>query len=89
MVNTIRTTTLAFFVFTTLLCYFPCSISAQSDTLKIVSVGENNLVIIDSIQISELSIDSFPQSTTGEINQTGKNNNIRIIHNEFFNNQNS
>lgn len=52
--------------------------SAEPDTVKVASKGENNRVIVNSQQSDALFLDSVDASVRGEIIQTGENNHVEI-----------
>jgi hypothetical protein len=83
MINIILTGVLSLVTIGVLAGELPLYIFPQSDTLKIVSVGENNSIVVDSIQANLCTKDSLTLSTLGEITQTGKNNTIEIGNNKL------
>ena len=71
------------FVFTALSLLVPgliilSEIPVKTDTLKIVSSGTNNQVIIDSCQVSPGMLKNDSLSLSGQILQRGQNNNVEI-----------
>jgi hypothetical protein len=56
---------------------------AKTDTVKtgivkVTSVGVNNRVVIDSLYLGTSLNDTLPTPVTGEITQTGENNQVEI-----------
>lgn len=54
------------------------AVSAEPDTLKVNSVGENNQVILNSQQLGASSAETPGAPVRGEIKQTGENNIVEI-----------
>jgi hypothetical protein len=50
----------------------------QPDTVKVISVGVNNRVVIDSICLGAFLNDTISSPVKGEITQTGENNQVEI-----------
>jgi hypothetical protein len=50
----------------------------QLDTVKVISVGVNNRVVIDSLYLGTSLNDTLPTSVEGEISQIGENNRVEI-----------
>ena len=52
---------------------------SDPDTVKVITAGTNNLVVIDSLRLHETANDTFLiNSLQGEIIQTGQNNSVEI-----------
>ena len=54
------------------------SLYNKSDSLKINSVGVNNSVVIDTLNLKMLSTDSLSFPLKGKISQFGENNSVEI-----------
>lgn len=60
--------------------FFSLVVYAQEDpdTLKVVSIGINNQITIDSTNFNRVMQDSIPHGVVGQISQNGEANSIEI-----------
>lgn len=58
---------------------FVSDISIKTDTLKIVSSGTNNQIIIDFCQVDSGTLKSDPLPVFGQIKQLGTSNQVEIF----------
>ncbi len=78
MINTFCTIIFALSVFTSIDGKISNQFICETDTLMVVSVGENNSIVIDSAQIALSLTDSLSRTLSGSIEQAGANNSIQI-----------
>lgn len=78
MINTFCTVIFALSFFTSINGKISNQFICETDTLTVVSVGENNSIVIDSTQFVFSSTDSLSYTLSGSIEQAGADNSIKI-----------
>lgn len=78
MINTFCIVIFALSVFTSVDGKTSNQFICETDTLTVVSVGENNSIVIDSTQVVFSSTDSLSHTLSGLIEQTGADNSVQI-----------